>query len=63
MNNYGKPKGPAKSTTEAARGGGFSPPSGREHPPSAKGQSVGGVHSAGVLHDVAKNPARPPKRK
>jgi hypothetical protein len=44
-NNYGaKPKGPAKSTTAGARGGGFTPPSAGQHPP---GKTVGGQHSPG----------------
>ena len=38
----------------AAGGSKFAPPSGREHPPKGKGQSVGGAHSAGQLHNVSK---------
>jgi len=41
----------------AAGGRKFVPPSGREHPPAGKGQSVGGVHSAGG--SKAAKPAAP----
>jgi hypothetical protein len=50
-NTFGSnPKG-VRNKTSGAKGGGFSPPSAREHPPGKA--KIGGVHSAGAQHKIA----------
>jgi len=38
-----------------SKGGKYTPPSNREHPPKGKGSIVGGVHSPVQVHNVNKN--------